>query len=186
MEDNVHAYQLWPDLKVKYPDEYIQKIFANIKPALDLKSYDYAFRELFNQLKPYSPDPQGDWSAVRNKILLCTMIFLFGILIGYVIRSVRNNTPQHKLENISIDNKLCPLNQLSNDHQSDDLRDECPICLEKIDPLQTIMTKQTDGYDEGLLECNHRFHAVCLNSWLSEDKNCPLCQKRLTHMIIIN
>jgi len=44
---------------------------------------------------------------------------------------------------------------------------ECTICLDKI--------KNTD---KKVLSCNHIFHKNCVNTWLRETPNCPLCRKR--------
>ena len=51
----------------------------------------------------------------------------------------------------------------------DDSEDEepiCTICLEKI----------TDN-DNHILECNHSFHSICINRWLSANTNCPVCRR---------
>ncbi len=41
---------------------------------------------------------------------------------------------------------------------------ECSICLEKITE------------EKKLLKCNHEFHTVCINLWLNEKKECPVCR----------
>lgn len=41
---------------------------------------------------------------------------------------------------------------------------ECPICLEKI-----TEEKKT-------LKCGHEFHTECINLWLDEKKECPVCR----------
>lgn len=44
---------------------------------------------------------------------------------------------------------------------------ECSICLEKI----------TD--EKKILKCNHEFHTECINLWLNEKKDCPVCRMTL-------
>jgi hypothetical protein len=41
---------------------------------------------------------------------------------------------------------------------------ECSICLE-------IMTENR------ILPCCHKFHSNCINIWLKENNNCPLCRQ---------
>ena len=41
---------------------------------------------------------------------------------------------------------------------------ECSICLEKITE------------EKKLLKCNHEFHKECINLWLNEKKECPVCR----------
>ena len=43
---------------------------------------------------------------------------------------------------------------------------ECTICLDKI--------KNTD---KKVLSCNHVFHKNCVDTWLQETPNCPLCRR---------
>ena len=44
--------------------------------------------------------------------------------------------------------------------------DICSICLEKI-KINSICKK---------LSCNHKFHCKCIDIWLSENNNCPVCR----------
>ncbi|KAF5735000.1 putative ring finger protein [Tripterygium wilfordii] len=44
----------------------------------------------------------------------------------------------------------------------------CPICLAEYQPKETIRT---------IPECNHYFHAVCIDEWLRMNPTCPLCRK---------
>ena len=47
--------------------------------------------------------------------------------------------------------------------------DECSICLQKIKLNQIIRGTN----------CNHDYHAKCLDRWLEERSFCPLCKKNL-------
>lgn len=44
--------------------------------------------------------------------------------------------------------------------------DTCTICLENI----------SDSENETLV-CNHSFHNICINRWLSTNTNCPVCRR---------
>ncbi|CAK9163065.1 unnamed protein product [Ilex paraguariensis] len=43
----------------------------------------------------------------------------------------------------------------------------CPICLSEYQPKETLRT---------IPECNHYFHASCIDEWLSLNATCPLCR----------
>ncbi|KAL6174845.1 hypothetical protein ACLB2K_051490 [Fragaria x ananassa] len=43
----------------------------------------------------------------------------------------------------------------------------CPICLEEYQAKETIRT---------IPECNHYFHANCVDKWLKKNPTCPLCR----------
>lgn len=43
----------------------------------------------------------------------------------------------------------------------------CPICLSDYQPKETLRT---------IPECNHYFHAECIDEWLKLNATCPLCR----------
>ncbi|XP_007040523.2 PREDICTED: RING-H2 finger protein ATL20 [Theobroma cacao] len=43
----------------------------------------------------------------------------------------------------------------------------CPICLSEYQPKETLRT---------IPECNHYFHANCIDAWLKMNASCPLCR----------
>ncbi|XP_065858594.1 RING-H2 finger protein ATL20-like [Euphorbia lathyris] len=43
----------------------------------------------------------------------------------------------------------------------------CPICLSEYQPKETLRT---------IPECNHYFHAECIDEWLKMKATCPLCR----------
>jgi hypothetical protein len=45
--------------------------------------------------------------------------------------------------------------------------DECIICLQEYEKLQIIKT----------LDCFHKYHQSCINEWLKNNDNCPICRK---------
>lgn len=54
--------------------------------------------------------------------------------------------------------------------EKDDIEEDidCLICLEKI-----------DNYQEGKLVCgcSNKFHIDCLQNWINQNYNCPICRK---------
>ncbi len=61
----------------------------------------------------------------------------------------------------------CPPGQVDNLSESDSLP-QCVICLDELGSnLSDIQT----------LSCDHRFHAQCLDRWLSLNNNCPICRR---------
>ena len=47
-----------------------------------------------------------------------------------------------------------------------DLLNECSICLENFDVGQKVSE----------LSCNHLFHKECVEQWMQNNHNCPLCR----------
>lgn len=47
----------------------------------------------------------------------------------------------------------------------------CPICLSEYEPKETLRT---------IPECNHYFHAHCIDEWLKMNATCPLCRNSPT------
>ncbi|XP_047308970.1 putative RING-H2 finger protein ATL21B [Impatiens glandulifera] len=43
----------------------------------------------------------------------------------------------------------------------------CPICISEYEPKETLRT---------IPECNHYFHAKCIDEWLKLNGTCPLCR----------
>lgn len=43
----------------------------------------------------------------------------------------------------------------------------CPICLSEYQPKETLRT---------IPECNHYFHANCVDEWLKLNATCPVCR----------
>lgn len=43
----------------------------------------------------------------------------------------------------------------------------CPICLSEYQPKETLRS---------IPECNHYFHADCIDEWLKLNGSCPLCR----------
>jgi hypothetical protein len=74
--------------------------------------------------------------------------------------------------NDEYDQKL--LRVVAFDYQTEDLEQVppvCPICIEKFDKLQPVVT----------LPCSHHhtFHLGCIEEWLVRKVICPLCLQRV-------
>jgi hypothetical protein len=50
--------------------------------------------------------------------------------------------------------------------------DECSICLDEYDAGQTICVATTTS-------CDHIFHEDCIEEWLKDHDNCPMCRVNL-------
>ena len=48
----------------------------------------------------------------------------------------------------------------------------CCICLDNFENPTSIK----------VLECNHIFHRNCINSWLKNKTNCPICRKNTKYL----
>lgn len=47
----------------------------------------------------------------------------------------------------------------------------CVICHEQMEPYHTVVRPR---------RCNHTFHAICINIWLTRHRSCPLCRRRIS------
>lgn len=48
--------------------------------------------------------------------------------------------------------------------------DTCPICMDLLDEKETVYVMNV---------CNHSYCKECIETWLSENKTCPVCKKEL-------
>tara|TARA_B110000902_G_scaffold261494_2_gene336379 strand:+ start:49 stop:405 length:357 start_codon:yes stop_codon:yes gene_type:complete len=51
----------------------------------------------------------------------------------------------------------------------ENLINECSICLEEYKINEKIM----------ILDCDHIYHKECINLWLNENHNCPICRENI-------
>jgi len=51
-------------------------------------------------------------------------------------------------------------------------QDECSICLNSYDPGQIICLSKNP-------RCNHVFHQDCIEEWLKDHSDCPLCREKI-------
>lgn len=50
--------------------------------------------------------------------------------------------------------------------ESDSEKDMCSICYNKI-----------EKNSEKMLDCGHKYHECCIDTWLKESKTCPICRE---------
>ena len=65
--------------------------------------------------------------------------------------------------------KLLPWYKITKEQMNMENKDKCPICL----------SEWNIGDVVGKLACGHEFGLDCLNKWLTEKRNCPLCREAL-------
>ena len=71
------------------------------------------------------------------------------------------------------------------------LNDECTICLEDLDSdknksniekcLSCLDKKNKKLYFTG---CEHTFHGRCLDKWLQQNRECPLCRSYIHELAL--
>lgn len=49
--------------------------------------------------------------------------------------------------------------------------DACTICQETMESYHTVVKPN---------ECEHKFHAICINIWLARHRSCPLCRRKIS------
>ena len=47
----------------------------------------------------------------------------------------------------------------------------CVICHEAMEPYHQVVKPKN---------CDHTFHAICINVWLARHRSCPLCRRRIS------
>ena len=47
----------------------------------------------------------------------------------------------------------------------------CVICHEAMEPYHQVVKPKN---------CDHKFHAICINIWLAHHRSCPLCRRRIS------
>jgi hypothetical protein len=52
---------------------------------------------------------------------------------------------------------------------STDPKGQCSVCLMDFEPGDSLRTMQ----------CNHRFHMACVDQWLAQSAQCPVCKKKV-------
>ncbi|CAD8066855.1 unnamed protein product [Paramecium sonneborni] len=63
------------------------------------------------------------------------------------------------------------INLLDNQRVKVSATENCPICMEDIQPQKEAVDIR--------LDCNHLFHYDCIKQWLLQQKFCPICKERI-------
>ena len=73
------------------------------------------------------------------------------------------------INNLKINiNLLKDFNEIGYIEINNDNEKQCAICLKKI---------SINKNHKILEKCNHCFHIKCINMWLENNNNCPICRK---------
>lgn len=85
-------------------------------------------------------------------------------ILIHVVRSVPTSGVDENLI------KSLPLLQFSTLGCSSDGPVECSICLSKFESTDVVRV---------LPKCNHTFHVQCIDQWLPQHSNCPVCRQKV-------
>ena len=92
--------------------------------------------------------------------------FLGDIMVS-MMYSYFYNGEEEKLDNISSISSTLPFVAVS---KVSFLEKECPICFEE------YKEDQVKNKEIVITECGHLYHKKCIENWLEEKKNCPVCR----------
>ena len=128
-------------------------------------------------------------------ILIFIFIFIFALL-SYIIDFCKNFSKK----SLPYDGKLKKIVIFLKKQKSNKkiLTDNWAICLEKInnegeketgnnnvinnieeDPTEALLVKENIEADVSVLKCGHIFHSNCIERWLKNKKECPLCRQKV-------
>ena len=128
-------------------------------------------------------------------IFIFILIFII-TLVSYIIDLCKNFSKK----SLPNDDKLKKIINFLKDQKSNKkiLTDNCAICLEKInnegekeignnniinnieeDPTEALLVKENKEDDVSVLKCGHMFHSNCIEIWLKNKKECPLCRQKV-------
>jgi hypothetical protein len=71
--------------------------------------------------------------------------------------------PTSKYDSSSTNDNKSEGNSKKNDDSGDH---QCSVCMEEFESGETIRT----------LPCFHKFHAPCIDTWLKQKAQCPICR----------
>lgn len=112
---------------------------------------------------------------------ISVLLFLFCITISFVLRgtlhglqretNIESNIQQPPMAVDGIDRSTIekfPKIQVGERGQLPKPIDNvCSICLSEYEPMETLRS---------MPQCNHYFHAQCIDAWLKMNATCPLCR----------
>jgi hypothetical protein len=116
--------------------------------------------------------------GLRRRLMYGNIVNRINIINSYLSITGRhinfNSNFQDDIVNFEKEKRglsLCDLIKISKilKKEKDSNLDYCSICLDNFNEM-TILRK---------LICNHSFHIECIEKWLSENTNCPMCRYEL-------
>lgn len=108
---------------------------------------------------------QLEYQKEESRNGFCFLLFLIVIItfMSYIIPLIpccnNNDNNNNHLEPLLLKKETITLNQ----------NETCTICLELLKKNDIIST----------LNCNHRYHHVCIKKWTEKERTCPLCRVTL-------
>ncbi|KAK8716316.1 hypothetical protein V6N13_043631 [Hibiscus sabdariffa] len=109
-------------------------------------------------------------SAIFILVLICTIISFCG-LFSVVRCAIRGSTsPSAKLANVGVEQKALnafPIVKYAPESKLPGLDTACVICLSEFAAGECLRI---------LPKCNHGFHTLCIDTWLSSHSSCPTCR----------
>ncbi|XP_077864668.1 LOW QUALITY PROTEIN: RING finger protein 215-like [Saccoglossus kowalevskii] len=105
------------------------------------------------------------WYILLSTLTLCAFFILLRSPQQFRIPDVEESLQQVAQQVLSKMKTRC-YSHKKRRHKHDRGDDTCPICLEKYFPKQMIR----------VLPCFHEYHVKCVDSWLIQQRTCPLCK----------
>jgi len=167
-------------------DNHIVDILVSVKPELRAKKYEEALLKVvdrvINEALRHGRPPTFYWvdSWLLGAPHFCVSNPAFSFLFLLVALSVLHVWRKDRLQaarRASFEGKLKRLQKARDllSKRGDCREAPCPICLEDLPPSL--------GFEEGrveqgceLLRCGHVFHQPCINHWLRNKPQCPVCR----------
>ncbi|KAI8051815.1 hypothetical protein BDF21DRAFT_432180 [Thamnidium elegans] len=118
------------------------------------------------------PDDNVTWPLIDVLIIVIVSPCLVLVLIYASWKLRQNILFKRELAPVSVVSKLSVKIFNLNDQKDQEEPESCTICLEDYE----------SGNELRLLPCNHYYHAVCVDLWLTTKKKCcPICKTDVTN-----
>ncbi|KAL3076192.1 hypothetical protein niasHT_038329 [Heterodera trifolii] len=117
----------------------------------------------------------------RKKRIAHTMIFLlayflFALIVSILFLTINlTNTNEFKTKLIRKNIKKA-LNRIPQQNISEDGEEECAICLNPFEKDQKVRP---------IPPCQHKFHTDCIDKWVKQHNNCPICRTQTFKISIL-
>jgi len=104
-----------------------------------------------------------------------TMINAHGHRQGNILEIIHreneidSNNHNNKSEGNKLIDNFCEV-RIKNVSKLEESNKKCAICLERFKSKEKVI----------ILPCIHIFHKSCINNWMENQKNCPICKFELT------